>query len=74
MNQPELKTNRLVLRKFEQSDSSEVERLAGDEAVALMTLNVPHPYLSGMDLEWISTHGKIDQILPTESRCVSPTN
>ena len=56
MNQPELKTTRLVLRKFDQSDSSEVERLAGEKAIALMTLNVPHPYLPGMGLEWISTH------------------
>ena len=56
MNQPKLETNRLILRKFERSDSSEVERLAGDKAVALMTLNVPHPYLPGMALEWISTH------------------
>jgi len=56
MNQPELKTTRLVLRAFVQSDSSEVERLAGEKAIALMTLNVPHPYLPGMGLEWISTH------------------
>jgi len=56
MNQPELKTNRLILRKFVLSDSLEVERLAGDKAVALMTLNVPHPYLQGMGSDWISTH------------------
>lgn len=56
MNQPELKTNRLILRKFEQSDSLEVERLAGEKAIALMTLNVPYPYLSGMGSDWISTH------------------
>lgn len=56
MNQPELKTSRLILRKFEQSDSTEVERLAGEKAVALMTLNIPHPYLPGMGSQWISTH------------------
>jgi len=56
MNQIELYTNRLVLRKFEKTDASDVERMAGDKKVAMMTLNIPHPYLPGMGSEWISKH------------------
>ncbi len=58
MQQTELHTNRLVLRGFEESDVLEIERMAGDKKVAMMTLNVPHPYLPGMAAEWISTHGQ----------------
>jgi len=56
MNQTELYTDRLVLRQFEQTDALDVERMAGDKNVAVMTLNIPHPYLPGMGSEWISTH------------------
>ena len=30
--------------------------MAGDKRVALMTLNIPHPYLPGMASQWVSTH------------------
>lgn len=56
MNQPNLKTERLLLRGFHLDDSSEVQNLAGNENVAKMTLNVPHPYEQGLAEEWISTH------------------
>ena len=54
--QPTLKTNRLILRPFEMADAKEVQRLAGDRAIADTTLEIPHPYEDGMAETWISTH------------------
>jgi RimJ/RimL family protein N-acetyltransferase len=54
--QPSLETCRLVLRPFELDDAPEVQRLAGDRAIADTTLNVPHPYEDGMAEEWIASH------------------
>ncbi len=53
---PHIKTARLLLRPFELSDADDVQRLAGDRAIADTTLNIPHPYENGMAEEWISTH------------------
>ena len=36
------------------SDASDIQRLAGDRAIADTTLNVPHPYDDGMAEAWIS--------------------
>jgi len=46
-------THRLLLRSFNSSDAVDVERLAGDKGVALMTGRIPHPYPSGAALSWI---------------------
>jgi RimJ/RimL family protein N-acetyltransferase len=53
---PRLTTRRLLLRPFAAEDAADVERLAGDFAVADTTLEIPHPYEPGMAAEWFATH------------------
>lgn len=53
---PRLVTARLVLRAFAPADAAEVQRLAGDPAVAEHTL-LPHPYADGIAETWISGRG-----------------
>ncbi len=56
MDQPELKTDRLLLRAFKLTDVNELNKLAGNINVAKTTLNVPHPYSTEMAESWIDTH------------------
>jgi [ribosomal protein S5]-alanine N-acetyltransferase len=58
MQQPTLQTQRLILRPFELADASDVQRLAGDKAIAATMLAVPHPYEDGVAEQWISTHAE----------------
>jgi RimJ/RimL family protein N-acetyltransferase len=61
IQQPALYSNRLALRPFELADSADVQRLAGDRAIADTTVLIPHPYEDGMAEQWILSHqGKIE--------------
>jgi len=53
---PTLKTQRLLLRAFQDADAAEVQRLAGNKAIAHMTTHIPHPYEDGMAEKWIASH------------------
>lgn len=53
---PTLTTERLILRPLTAADGKEVQRLAGDVAIASTTLSIPHPYEDGMAESWIATH------------------
>ncbi len=54
--QPELRTERLLLRPFIPQDAATVQQLARDRAIADTTLNIPHPYPDDLAAKWISAH------------------
>jgi RimJ/RimL family protein N-acetyltransferase len=51
-------TERLLLRPFALSDAPDVQRLAGDRAIAETTTAIPHPYEEGNAERWIGTHAE----------------
>lgn len=52
--QPQLITQRLLLRAFDLADAPAVQALAGDRAIASTTCSIPHPYPDGAAEQWIS--------------------
>jgi ribosomal-protein-alanine N-acetyltransferase len=56
--QPNLTTPRLLLRPLATSDAPEIQRLAGDWAIARMTLSIPHPYGDGVAEQWIASQAE----------------
>lgn len=56
MNQPTLTTKRLILRPFCVTDAEDVQRLAGEKAIADTTLSLPYPYKDGIAEGWIKSH------------------
>lgn len=56
--QPNLESERLILRPFKLTDANLVRYLAGNTKIAETTLNIPHPYEDGMAETWIGSHGE----------------
>lgn len=56
IEQPNLTTQRLLLRPFVPADAPGVQRLAGAQEIAATTANIPHPYEDGMAEAWIASH------------------
>lgn len=54
MDQPTIRSSRILLRPFSPDDAAAVQRLAGEYEIADTTLSIPHPYEDGMAEEWIA--------------------
>lgn len=72
---PALRTARLVLDGFAQSDAPELQRLAGAREIAATTLAIPHPYLLEHAQAWIDKQnsGTLEKSVNFAIR-LAPTN
>ncbi len=71
LDQPVLRTPRLLLRPFALADAPRVQELAGAPEVADTTLNMPYPYADGVAEAWIAGHA--DQFLYRTGVCYAVT-
>lgn len=55
--QPVLRTERLLMRAFVLEDAPRVSQPAGDERIAGVTRQIPHPYPESLAEDWIAGHG-----------------
>ncbi|WP_116105169.1 GNAT family N-acetyltransferase [Lewinella sp. IMCC34191] len=53
MEAPELRTERLLLRKPRLADAPRIIELANDPVIADFTLSVPHPYTEAAAITWL---------------------
>jgi len=58
IDQPTLRTKRLILRPFRSLDAADIQRLAGEREISSTTLHIPHPYEDGVAEQWLATHEK----------------
>lgn len=56
--QAELRTQRLWLRPFRDTDAPRVQVLIDDPDIARNTLTIPHPYPEGLAARWIAGHAE----------------
>ncbi len=54
IEQPTLRTERLVLRPLTQSDAQALSRLVGRREIADTTISIPHPYSEEQAQQWIA--------------------
>lgn len=59
---PILKTDRLILRQFADSDASRIHHLVNDKEVAYTTHYIPYPYPEGAAEEWLKEHEQLVRV------------
>lgn len=55
IEQPTLKTRRLILRPYTMADAPAVHRIVSDREVAATTLSIPHPYPDDGAVQWLKS-------------------
>jgi RimJ/RimL family protein N-acetyltransferase len=55
MEQPCLRTERLVLRPYALADAPAVQRIVSDRELASTTLSIPHPYPEDGAVQWLKS-------------------
>lgn len=67
-----IKTERLYLTPIALGDAQQVQRLAGDEAIARDALSIPHPFHDRMAEAWISSLGDGDAVFAIREGVSTP--